>query len=99
MRKFIAELFTNRFGIVLAALNLCFFAARINDFNVPPFGKLFVHMNFPAIDATILALDFIKTFVYKFPSQTEVSIGNVFFAAFIIQRTRTCFRRFTKACR
>jgi len=60
MRKVITELFTNRFGIVLAALNLCFFASRINNFNAPPIGKLFVYMNFPAIGSTILSLNFTR---------------------------------------
>jgi hypothetical protein len=84
MRKVITELFTNRFGIVLAALNLCFFASRINNFNAPPIGKLFVYMNFPAIGSTILSLNFIKTFVYQFSPWAEVNLGNVLFASFII---------------
>lgn len=84
MRKFFVELFTNRFGIVLATLNLCFFASRINNFNAPPFGKFFASLNFPAIGSTILSVNFIKMFVYQFSLWTEVNLGNIIFAVFIV---------------
>jgi len=84
MKKFIVNLFSNRFGIVLAALNLCYFASKIDNFNAYLFGKLFVLMHFPAAASTLLSLEFVRIFVHKIAPAAENTLGNMFFAAFIV---------------
>src|SRR5215213_1508735 len=84
MKKFIVSPFSNRFGIALATLNLCFFASKIDNFNAALFGKLFVMMHFPAVALTILSLEFVKIFVHKISPPAESNLGNIFFAAFIV---------------
>ena len=84
MKKFIVNLFSNRFGIVLAALNLCYFASKIDNFNAYLIGKLFVLIHFPAAALTLLALEFVQIFVHKIAPAAETTLGNMFFAAFIV---------------
>ena len=84
MKKFIVNLFSNRFGIVLAALNLCYFASKVNNFTASPFRKIFVSLHFPAAALTIFSLEFVKVFVHKISPLAEATLENVFFAAFIV---------------
>ena len=66
MRKFITELFTNRFGIVLAALNLCSIAANPSAlFNYPRglFTRLFFSLNSPALLATGIVYEIAREFL------------------------------------
>jgi hypothetical protein len=84
MKKFIVSLFSNRFGIVLAALNLCYFASKIDNFNAYLFGKLFVLLHFPAVAATILSVEFVRIFVHKISPSAEATLANTFLGAFIV---------------
>lgn len=52
MRNFVRELVTNRFGIVLATLNLCYLAARVASgwpFPYKGFDKVMIVLNAPAL--------------------------------------------------
>ncbi len=84
MKKFIVQLFSNRFGIVLATLNVCYLASKGNDFMARPFGKLFVCTNFPAAVSAIFSLEFLEIFIDKIPSPAITVLGNTFFTFFII---------------
>ena len=84
MRKFITELFSNRFGIVLAALNLCYFASKINSFTTPPTGKFFACANLPAIVSAALSLEFVEIFTRRLSLPTENALGSAFFGVFIV---------------
>jgi hypothetical protein len=83
MKKFIVNLFSNHFGIILAALNVCYFASKGNHVACTGFGKLFVAVNFPAALAALLAREFVKIFAHPLSFATETTIANIFFAFFI----------------
>jgi hypothetical protein len=84
MKKFIVDLFSNRFGIVLAALNLCYFASKIDNFSAYLLGKLFVLLHFPAVASTLLSLELVRIFAHKIAPSSETTLGNMFFAVFIV---------------
>jgi hypothetical protein len=63
MRKFIVNLFSNRFGIILAAVNLCYFAFKARTFSNHPLDVVFVCANVPAWVATFLSLGFVKLLI------------------------------------
>ena len=73
MRNFVKALITNRFGIVLAALNLCYFvsgAAFANfKFNIPSnnFEVLMRLMHFPAALPTVISAGFLN-FLFSAPN-------------------------------
>jgi hypothetical protein len=51
MKKFIVNLLSNRFGIVLATINLCYFATfftKLIETHRVPAGKLFLILNLPS---------------------------------------------------
>ena len=56
MKKFVLELFTNRFGIVLAALNLCYLAGHGLVQARRPSEALFLCLNAPAALSTSVAV-------------------------------------------
>ncbi len=84
MKKFIINLFSNRFGIISAALNLCYFASQGNHVTCNPIGKIFVSMNFPAALSALLSLKFIGIFARPLSIAAETQIANIFFATFIV---------------
>jgi len=84
MRKFIVNLFSNHFGIILAALNLCYFVSKINVFPISPFGKIFACANLPAFASAILSLEFVKIFIHRPSFSTEEFLGYGFLAVFIV---------------
>lgn len=60
MKKFIARLFSNRFGIVLATLNVCYLAIKFQDVgNIPQtfLGRVFICLNMPAFIFTRLVYE------------------------------------------
>lgn len=84
MKKFIVNLFSNRFGIILATLNVCYFASKGNGITRHLFGKIFVCANFPAAISAILSLEFVKIFLHELSFPTEMDMVNIFFAFFIV---------------
>jgi hypothetical protein len=83
MKKFIGSLFSNRFGIVLAALNVCYFVSKGSDVTNNLFGKIFVCMNFPAAISALLAREFVEIFSHNLSFAAEMTVANIFFAFFI----------------
>jgi hypothetical protein len=78
MRKFIVNLFSNRFGIVLATLNLCVFAAAGRDLFNYPLGKIFACINLPSMISTWLSVEFIRIFAGQFSfAARNVLIGTL----------------------
>ncbi len=84
MRKFIVCLFSNRFGIILAALNVCYLVSRGEVFAHNALGKFFVLANAPAVSLTVLSLEFVTLFTGRNSPLTEYLIGNAFFVFFIV---------------
>ena len=87
MKKFVGSLFSNRFGIVLAAINLCYLAGRgigLFDFLRTPSAKYFLSLNFPSLIAAGLSLRAAQIFLpeISFEAQTGLKIG--LFAFFIV---------------
>ena len=87
MKKFIVNLFSNRFGIVLATLNICYVAARgigLFNFLQNPSAKYFLSLNFPSV--IVAGLSFKITHIVfpeiSFEAQTDLKIA--FFAFFIV---------------
>lgn len=65
-RKLIMSLITNRFGIVLAALNLSFFASQISSASIMKHTvqeTVFICMNIPAIFAALVSSSIVELFV------------------------------------
>lgn len=60
MKNFLLELVTNRFGIVLATINVCAMARKIVTGPLRPSQDIVASANFPAIDVGIPTTVFIK---------------------------------------
>jgi len=82
MKKIIVQLVTNRFGIVLVALNLCYFVSKNNDLVRQPFGKLFLCANFPAAISSLLSVEIVKFFLHNLSFPRELAYANFFFVFF-----------------
>ena len=83
MKKFIVNLFLNRFGIVLAALNVCYFAGNgIVPFQ--PSGMIFFCMNLPAAFATICSLGFVRLLLSEASFSRLMISVDLFFAFFTV---------------
>lgn len=70
MKNFVVGLLTNRFGIVLATLNVCYFVSDYftNIFKTSNnFGKIIVVLNVPAIILTAIPLR-IMDFLFSIPN-------------------------------
>jgi hypothetical protein len=87
MKKFIVNLFSNRFGIILATLNACYFVSKGSAVADHLFGKIFVCANFPAAISAILSLELVKIFSHKLSFATEMNVANAFFAFFIVMQS------------
>ena len=84
MKKFMIDLFSNRFGIVLAALNVCYLASKGELFVYNPLGKFFLGINVPAICSTVLSLEILTLFTGRQTPLTEYMMGNTFFVIYIV---------------
>lgn len=87
MKKFVVSLFSYRFGIVLAAINLCYFAGKgvgLFDFLRNPSAKYFLSLNFPALIVARISFEIVHNILpeISFEAQTDLKIG--FFAFFIV---------------
>jgi hypothetical protein len=86
MKNFIVNLFSNRFGIVLAAVNVCYFATKSQNMaDVPQtfIGKAFISMNVPAFISTRLCYEIGKAFLGEFANPV-LSVKLFLFASFIV---------------
>jgi hypothetical protein len=85
MKKIIAALFSNRFGIVLAALNAAYFAGH----GIGPMGRLpgmfFACANLPAGLATALTLESVRLFLAP-PSASSLApiFAGAVFGGFVV---------------
>lgn len=84
MKKLIVELFSNRFGILLATLNVCYLVSRGEVFAHNALGKFFVSANAPAVSSTVLSLEFLTLFTGRQSPFTEYLMGNTFFVFYIV---------------
>lgn len=87
MKKFIVNLFSNRFGIVLATLNVCYLATKIQDIvNIPQtfLGKVFVCLNMPAFILSRLAYAIDALLFGEIKYSMQISVKLVLFTFFII---------------
>ena len=87
MKKFIVNLFSNRFGILLAVLNLCYFVRKTPVlFNFPRnvFGKLFLSLNAPALICAGISAKISEEFLTALSFETRYRLTSVFIAVFIV---------------
>jgi hypothetical protein len=84
MKKFIVNLFSNHFGIFLAALNACYFVSKGSYVTGNAFGKVFVCMNSPAAISALLSVEFIKIFSHELSYPTQSAMAHFFFTFFIV---------------
>lgn len=84
MKKFIVQLFSNRFGIILAALNVCYLVSRGEVFAYNALGKYFISANAPAVSLTVLSLEFLTLFTGRQAPFTEYVMGNILFVFYIV---------------
>ncbi|HEY8561802.1 MAG TPA: hypothetical protein VIL74_15610 [Pyrinomonadaceae bacterium] len=87
MRKFIVDLFSNRFGIVLAALNVSYFANLFEKGNLHSFGEqIFYSANMPCFLFSYLAGTFLQNLFHKIEiiSTVRFHLLFVFFSFFMI---------------
>ena len=84
MKKFTINLFSNRFGIILATLNVCFFVSKGSAVTDSLLGKIFFCANIPAGISAILSVQIVKIFSSPLSFPTEMAIANTFFAFFIV---------------
>ncbi len=86
-RKLIYELITNRFGIVLAAINGAFFAGRIAK-SFPMDHRIgetiFLCMNLPAIFSTVFAGSFVQLFFNPNSHTARNSVPLMLFSLFLV---------------
>jgi hypothetical protein len=83
MRKFIANLFSNRFGIVLAALNVCYFASRVDSSIERPLDMAFFCANYPAGVLVWLSLKGVEILFSKPPYTVGMILINIICVFFI----------------
>lgn len=86
-KKVLFELITNRFGIVLAAINGAFFAGRIaQSFRIDHgVGELIlICINIPAFLAMLLASGFVQLFFNQNSFIEHRTISTIFFALFLV---------------
>jgi hypothetical protein len=87
MKKFIVNLFSNRFGILLAVLNLCYFVNKTPVlFNFPRtfFGKLFLSLNAPALICAGISARISEEFLNVLSFESRYKLISVFIAFFIV---------------
>ena len=87
MKKFIVNLFSNRFGILLAVLNLCYFVSKTPViFNFPRnvFGKLFLSLNAPALICAGISAKISEEFLTALSFEARYRLTSVFIAFFIV---------------
>jgi hypothetical protein len=87
MKKFIVDLFSNRLGIALAALNLCCFAAVGFSFfgfmrNSP--GKYFLALHLPALAAAAVSFEIVRPFAPDLAYAAQMNVKGGFFAVFLV---------------
>jgi hypothetical protein len=87
MKKFIVNLISYRFGIVLAAINLCYFAGKgfgLFDFLQNPSAKYFLSLNFPSLIAAGLLFKITHIFFPEISFEAQTNLKVSFFAFFIV---------------
>lgn len=87
MKKFIVNLFSNRFGIVLATLNVCFFALKSSNMASVPetfLGKVFVSLNLPAFIFTRLCYEIPNALFAEISYSARMNLKFGLFASFIV---------------
>ena len=83
MKKFIVDLFSNRFGIVLAALNVCYFAG-VGFVVLQPSGQIFFCMNLPAAFSTVFSLKLVNLLMPGCFFTLRTGLGDLLFTFFIV---------------
>ena len=87
MKKFTINLFSNHFGIALAALNICYLAAKSSDlFSVSQtlLGRIFICLNIPAMIFTQLIFKTIDVFFIQVSYPAQINLKFALLTFFII---------------
>ena len=106
MKKIIVNLLSNRFGIVLAALNLCYFAGKLfvlADLPRNISGKIFLSLNIPALISSSLLYEILRNFLPELSYDNRfyvrsgfVTVCIVFQWLFIAWIAKTIAQKFTQ---
>ena len=86
MKKFIMSLVTNRLGIILATLNLCFFASKSNAVQALdriPLGRFFLVLNLPSLICAGFSSEIVISIYTGLTDSSQKKIG-IFFATFFM---------------
>ena len=87
MKKFVVNLLSNRFGIVLAALNLCYFAGKLfvfADLSRNIAGKIYLSLNIPALISSGLLYESLRSFLPELSYDTRFYVIAGFVTVFIV---------------
>ncbi|MBS1795765.1 MAG: hypothetical protein JSS81_18060 [Acidobacteria bacterium] len=87
MKKFIVDLVSNRFGIVLATLNVCFLAGKYNglfELHHNPARLVFSSLNAPALIASGISYQILKNFLFEPPAELRMTFIFAFVTGFIV---------------
>ena len=87
MKEFIVELFSNRFGIVLATLNACYFVYKLPvlfELQRSFFAKLFLSLNSPALISTSILHEILREFLPKLAYETQYKVALSMIGIFIV---------------
>jgi len=87
MKKFIVNLFSNRFGIVLATLNVCYFAIKSSNMAGVPhtfLGRVFISLNLPAFIFTRLGYEIFNAAFAEIHYSAQMSLKLGLFTFFVI---------------
>lgn len=83
MKKFIIQLFSNRFGIVLAAINLCYLASKAGNYRFRPLDPFFASANAPAFISSLFSLEIMKIFWQPMSSAVTTNFIGIFLVFFV----------------
>jgi len=84
MKKFIINLFSNRFGIVLATLNVCYLASKVSNLQLKPLDIPFMCANIPAFLLTMVPEQFIRIFASDLSFQSRRLLLMSFAGIFVV---------------
>ncbi len=84
MKKFIVNLFSNHFGIVLATLNVCYLASRVSNLQLKPLDIPFMCANIPALLLIMVPEQFLRIFAFGLSFQSKKFLIMSFAGIFVV---------------
>lgn len=85
--NFVKSLLSNGFGIILATLNVCYFASEFGSYPVYPrtlVSRIFISLNLPSLIPVEISSEIIKIIIPAISLRTIYQFSNLFFVCFMI---------------